>query len=118
MELKLKLQRPIVFFDIETTGLSITQDRIIELSYIKIFPDGREQKECLRINPGMPIPKASFDVHHISDDDVRDCPSFGEVAQHIFAVFNECYSIHQHRWEALRQKVLSDSYSDPLHSGT
>ena len=90
MELKLKLQRPIVFFDLETTGLNITQDRIIEISYIKVFPDGREMKECLRINPGMPIPKASFDVHHISYDDVRDCPSFGQLAQHIYEVFEGC----------------------------
>lgn len=90
MELKLKLQRPIVFFDLETTGLNITQDRIIELSYIKVFPDGREEKECLRVNPGRPIPKASFDVHHISDDDVRDCPSFDQLAQHVYEVFNGC----------------------------
>lgn len=90
MELSQKLQRPIVFFDLETTGLNILQDRIIELSYIKVMPDGQELKECIRINPSMPIPKASQDVHHITDNDVRDCPTFDQVARHIFEVFNGC----------------------------
>lgn len=90
MDLKLKLERPIVFFDIETTGLNITQDRIIEISYIKVFPDGHEVKDCIRVNPGIPVPKASFDVHHISDDDLRDCPPFEQVAHQLFEIFDGC----------------------------
>ena len=90
MELKLQLERPVVIFDIETTGLNITQDRIIEISYIKVYPDHRQEKECLRINPGMPIPKESTKIHHITDDDVRDCPSFEQLAQQLFQVFNGC----------------------------
>ena len=88
--MKMKLERPIVFFDIETTGLNITQDRIIEISYIKVWPDGREDKQCVRINPGMPIPKESFKIHNISDDDVRDCPSFAQVAEGLRQVFADC----------------------------
>lgn len=88
--MRLTLQRPIVFFDIETTGLNIMKDRIIELSYIKVFPDGQEQKECLRINPGMPIPPESTAVHHITDDDVRQCPSFEQLAHRLAEVFTGC----------------------------
>ena len=90
MELKLKLERPIVFFDIETTGLNITQDRIIEISYIKVYPDGKEEKDCMRINPGMRIPKESTKIHHITDDDVRDCPPFEQVAMQLLLVFDGC----------------------------
>lgn len=90
MNMKLKLERSIVFFDIETTGLNVTQDRIIEISYIKVFPDGNEQKLCQRINPGMPIPKESTKIHHITDDDVSGCPPFEQVAKQLFDVFDGC----------------------------
>lgn len=85
--MKLNLKRPLVFFDLETTGTSVTQDRIVEISYIKVFPDGHEEEDTLRINPGMPIPPASTAVHHITDDDVRDKPKFGEVATRLRDVF-------------------------------
>lgn len=85
--MKLNLKRPLVFFDLETTGTSVTQDRIVEISYIKVFPDGHEEEDTLRINPGMPIPPASTAVHHITDDDVRDKPKFGEVAARLRDVF-------------------------------
>lgn len=85
--MKLNLKRPLVFFDLETTGTSVTQDRIVEISYIKVFPDGREEEDTIRINPGMPIPPASTAVHHITDDDVRDKPTFKEVAAKLRDVF-------------------------------
>lgn len=85
--MELKLDRPIVFFDLETTGTNITDDRIVELSYIKVFPDGREESKTLRINPGRPIPPEATAVHHISDADVADAPLFGAVARELEQVF-------------------------------
>lgn len=85
--MKLNLKRPLVFFDLETTGTSITHDRIVELSYIKVYPDGHEEEETMRLNPGMPIPPASTAVHHITDADVADKPKFAEVATKLRAIF-------------------------------
>lgn len=85
--MKLNLKRPLVFFDLETTGTSITHDRIVEISYIKIMPDGTEQSETIRVNPGMPIPPASTAVHHITDADVADAPRFADIARHLDEVF-------------------------------
>lgn len=86
--MKLNLSRPLIFFDLETTGTSITKDRIVEISYIKVFPDGSEQSETIRVNPEMPIPPASTAVHHITDADVADAPTFRDIAQDILAVFD------------------------------
>lgn len=86
--MELNLKRPLVFFDLETTGTSVTNDRIVEISYIKVYPDGNEEEETLRINPGMPIPPASTAVHHITDDDVKDKPTFREVAARLRDVFS------------------------------
>jgi len=88
--MKLNLKRPLVVFDIESTGLNITEDRIIELSYVKVYPDGREEQKTFRFNPGKPIPKASVAIHGITDDDVKDAPSFKERAHDIAAVFDGC----------------------------
>ncbi len=86
---RLGLDRPLVCFDTETTGLSITGDRIVELAYIKYFADGREpESACLRFNPGKPIPKSASDVHGITDEDVADCPKFSDKAEELLAVFS------------------------------
>lgn len=87
---KLNLERPIIFFDLETTGTNITHDRIVELSYVKVFPDGTEEKKSRRINPGIPIPPASTAVHHITDEDVKDCPSFSQISKSLLAIFDDC----------------------------
>ena len=81
--MKLNLKKPIIFFDLETTGTDISKDRIVEICYIKIFPDGRELEYTKRINPGMHIPETASAVHGIYDDDVKDCPLFKEVAKEI-----------------------------------
>lgn len=83
----LKLTKPIVFFDVESTGLDIVNDRIIELSYVKVWPNGTEDRKTYRFNPEMPIPNESFQVHHISDDDVKNEPTFKERAKEIKNVF-------------------------------
>lgn len=84
--MKLKLSRPLVFFDLETTGVNIGTDRIVEISYYKVFPNGNAEGKTLRVNPGMPIPAEATAVHGITDEDVRDCPRFEHVAPEIAAV--------------------------------
>lgn len=85
--MELKLQKPIVFFDLETTGVNAIHDRIVEISYIKVFPDGNEESETLRINPERHIPEQSSAIHGIYDEDVKDCPTFKQVARDIAAIF-------------------------------
>lgn len=87
---KLNLERPIIFFDLETTGTNVTQDRIVEISYIKVLPDGTEEKKCRRLNPEMHIPEASTAVHHITDEDVKDAPSFRQIAKSLLEIFEGC----------------------------
>lgn len=81
--MKLNLKNPIVFFDLETTGTNINSDRIVEISYIKVHPNGNEESKTLRINPEMPIPEESSKIHGIYDEDIVDCPTFKEVAKSI-----------------------------------
>ncbi len=85
--MELKLQKPIVFFDLETTGVNAIHDRIVEISYIKVFSDGNEESKTLRINPERHIPKQSSAIHGIYDEDVKDCPTFKQVARDIAAIF-------------------------------
>lgn len=81
--MKLNLKNPIVFFDLETTGTNISTDRIVEICYLKVFPNGNEVSKAMRINPEMHIPEASTAVHGIHDEDVADCPTFKQVAKDI-----------------------------------
>ena len=81
--MKLNLKNPIVFFDLETTGTNIVSDRIVEISYLKVSPNGREESKTLRINPEMHIPEATSAIHGIYDKDVEDCPTFKQVAKEI-----------------------------------
>lgn len=89
-EIKLNLERPIIFFDLETTGTNVTHDRIVEISYIKVYPDGREEKKSRRLNPEMPIPPASTAVHHIKDEDVKNEPTFRQIAKSLLEIFDDC----------------------------
>lgn len=88
--MQLNLKNPLVFFDLETTGIDIVKDRIIEISYVKVFPNGKEESKTMRINPGMPIPPASTAIHGITDDDVKDCPLFKNVAKQLAAQIEWC----------------------------
>jgi DNA polymerase-3 subunit epsilon len=88
--MKLNLRKPLIFFDLETTGLNIMTDRIIEIAYLKVFPNGDEESRKMRINPEMSIPAESTEIHHITDDDVRNCPTFRQVAQMLANVFKGC----------------------------
>ena len=88
--MQLNLKNPLVFFDLETTGIDIVKDRIIEISCVKVFPNGKEESKTMRINPGMPIPPASTAIHGITDDDVKDCPLFKNVAKQLAAQIEGC----------------------------
>ncbi|MBQ2878520.1 MAG: 3'-5' exonuclease [Bacteroidaceae bacterium] len=88
--MKLNLKIPIIFFDLETTGVDVSKDRIVEICYIKVFPNGNETSRTMRINPGMHIPEQSSAVHGITDDDVKDCPLFKDVAKEIANDFEGC----------------------------
>lgn len=79
-EFKLQLTKPLCVFDLETTGLKLGSDRIIEIAIIKVFPDGHTEELSHRLNPQMPIPPESTAVHHIHDEDVAGEPTFKEYA--------------------------------------
>ena len=81
--MKLNLKRPIVFFDLETTGLDTAKDRIVEIAYLKVFPNGEEVSHRYLINPERHIPEECTKVHGISDDDVKDQPTFRQKAREI-----------------------------------
>lgn len=88
--MKLKLTRPIIFFDLETTGINLTADRIVEISIIKVMPDGTSTPKTRRINPEMPIPAQATAIHHITDDDVKDCPTFKQIAKSLAREIEGC----------------------------
>lgn len=94
--MKLSLQRPIVFFDLETTGVDVSRDHIVELSYIKLHPNGNEESKTMRIRPvdlhgqTVHIPEETTAVHGISDADVADCPTFKEIAADLLQTFDGC----------------------------
>jgi DNA polymerase-3 subunit epsilon len=87
----LELEKPLVLFDIETTGLSISSDKIVVLAYVKIFPTGMVKKEEVILNPEIKITPEATAVHDIRNQDVADKPSFKEKAQELFDEFNDCY---------------------------
>lgn len=81
----LSLKRPIIFLDLETTGIDPSRDRIVELALIKVMPDGTKETKTRRLNPEMHIPAGASAIHHIYDEDVKDCPTFREVAKSLWA---------------------------------
>lgn len=82
----LSLKRPLIIFDLETTGINVVTDRIVEISYVKVYPDGKEEEKTQRINPEMPMPAESQAIHGISDEDVKDMPVFKEYAKTLVKV--------------------------------
>lgn len=88
--MKLNLRRPLVFFDLETTGVNILKDRIVEISIVKLMPDGSEMVKTRRVNPEMPIPAEATAVHHITDEDVASEPTFRQIAKSLAQLFVGC----------------------------
>jgi hypothetical protein len=88
--MKLNLTRPLIVFDLETTGLDLVNDRIIQISYIKIYPDGKEERENLFVYPEKPIPDEVSELTGITIDLVEDAPTFSELAPRLNEVFKGC----------------------------
>ena len=88
--MKLNLKRPIVFFDLETTGVDTSKDRIVEISMIKVMPDGSKDVKTRRINPEMPIPAEATAVHGITDEDVKNEPTFRQLAKSLAQFIQGC----------------------------
>jgi DNA polymerase-3 subunit epsilon len=86
----IQLTRPLAFIDLETTGVSLSTDRIVEIAIVKLMPDQTRQVKRKLINPDMPIPKASSDVHGITDEMVKDAPTFKQVANEIKQFIENC----------------------------
>jgi DNA polymerase III subunit epsilon len=88
--LKLNLKIPLCVFDLETTGVNISQDRILEIAVIKLMPNGETIRKVNRINPAIPIPKESSDIHGITQEDIQDKPTFKEVAKEYAKFLEGC----------------------------
>jgi DNA polymerase-3 subunit epsilon len=88
--MNLKLKKPIIYFDLETTGTDPQRDRIIELATVKVWPDGTREEKQRRFNPEQPIPKEATAVHGITNEDVKNEPSFHKVAKSIETYFQDC----------------------------
>lgn len=88
--MELNLKNPIVFFDIESTGLNVATDRIVEISIVKINPDGSEEIKTRRINPTIPISPEAQKVHGISDEDVKNEPTFAQIAKSLAKWMEGC----------------------------
>ena len=88
--MQLHLKNAMVFFDLETTGINITNDRIVEISMLKVQVDGTEECKTFRVNPERPIPKETSEIHGIYDEDVADCPTFKELARQLATFLEGC----------------------------
>lgn len=82
--MKINITKPICFYDLETTGLNVGKDRIVSISVLKIYPDGKREKKSTLINPTIPIPKEASDVHKITDDMVSDKPTFKMISKSLY----------------------------------
>ncbi len=88
--MKVAVKNPLIFFDLETTGVDPAKDRIVEISMLKLFPNGDRDTRTRRINPEMPIPAQATAVHGISDADVKDCPRFRDIARSLVSFVEGC----------------------------
>ena len=88
--MKLNLKKPLVFLDLETTGVDTSRDRIVEISLVKVMPDGSKEVKTRRLNPEMHIPETASAIHHIYDEDVAECPTFREIAKSLWSYLEGC----------------------------
>jgi len=96
--MELNLKRPLVFFDLETTGTNVASDRIVEIALVKVMPDGtlhtRPEKpgkeHRFLVNPEMPIPVESSMIHGVYDEDVKDAPTFKDISAKLFKFLHDC----------------------------
>src|SRR5690554_805425 len=88
--MQLNLKNPLVFFDLETTGINIVSDRIVEIAILKVQVNGKEELRSYRINPEMPIPRQASEIHGIYDEDVKDAPTFKQIARDLAKFLEGC----------------------------
>lgn len=88
--MQLNLKNPLVFFDLETTGINIVSDRIVEIAILKVQVNGKEELRSYRINPEMPIPRQASEIHGIYDEDVKDAPTFKQIARDLAKFIEGC----------------------------
>lgn len=88
--MQLNLKNPLVFFDLETTGINVSQDRIVELAFLKVMPNGETEKKVHLVNPTIPIPEEAAIIHGIRDEDVADKPTFKELAKNLAKFLEGC----------------------------
>ncbi len=88
--MNLKLEKPIVFFDLETTGVQVAKDRIVEIAILKVFPNGNKESKTWLVNPTIPIPEVTTAIHGISDKKVANEPTFKELATEISELIHNC----------------------------
>ena len=86
----LELKKPIVFFDLETTGINIAKDRIVEISILKVFPNGNKESKTWLVNPEMKIPKETSEIHGITDEKVANEPTFRQLAKDVETLIKGC----------------------------
>lgn len=87
--MELKLSKPICFFDLETTGIDIVKDRIVEISILKIYPNGNKESKTWLVNPTIPIPSTASELHGITDEKVANEPTFKEIAKQIYQMIKD-----------------------------
>ena len=87
--MELKLHRPICFFDLETTGIDVAKDKIVEIAILKVFPNGNKESKTWLVNPGIPIPESSSKIHGITDEKVANEPLFKELASQIYQMIKD-----------------------------
>lgn len=87
--MELQLSKPICFFDLETTGVNITSDRIVEISILKVFPNGNKESHTWRVNPTIPIPAETTAVHGITDEMVANEPTFKELSKKVYELIKD-----------------------------
>jgi len=108
--MNLNLSRPIAFLDLETTGVNLSSDRIVEIAIVKIHPDGSETVKRRLVNPQMPIPKASSDIHGITDEMVKDAPVFRQIGNEVKQFLEQCdlagYNSNRFDWPLLMEEFL------------
>lgn len=118
--MKLNLEKPLVLFDLETTGVNVAEDRIVQLGAIKVYPDGSKENYEQLINPGIPIPPETSKIHNIYDEDVRDKPLFSDIANELNAFLNGCdlagYNSNKFDIPILAEEFLRSEISFSLHN--
>ncbi|TWP29840.1 3'-5' exonuclease [Apibacter muscae] len=117
--MNLKLHKPLCFFDLETTGVSISKDRIVEISILKVNPNHSEESKTWRINPQIPIPKACSLIHGIYDKDVADAPIFKDIAPHILEMIKDSdlagYNSNRFDIPLLAEELLRNGFEFDIH---